>query len=129
MTNAKPWLYKEGKDKKRLYFIMSRLGEVLRIGGIMAQPFLPVKAKEMLDALGVAPWRRTMKYAEWKRDRKYGAQVRSNPVKPVQIFPRLVEPGSEQRKETLSEFNSRMRRETYAMERGKNAKVTTEKNE
>jgi methionyl-tRNA synthetase len=110
MTNATPWLYQQGQDRKRLYFIMHRISEVLRIGGILAQPFMPVKAKEMLDALGVADSRRTMKNAAWRADLNYGGQDRSGSDKAVHLFPRLEDPESEPT-ETMEELMKRRREE------------------
>lgn len=95
MTNAKPWLYKTGHERKRLHVIMFRIGEVLRIGAIMAQPFMPIKAGEMLDALNVKPDRRGMKDAEWRGDIGYGVVKPSGKGKPAHVFPRLEEPEGE----------------------------------
>jgi methionyl-tRNA synthetase len=88
MTRVQPWLYTGPPDRKRLYFIMRRLGEILRIGGILAQPFMPVKAKQMLDALGVKPSRRYMMDAKWRADQDYGSTPRSPYHKPPTLFPR-----------------------------------------
>ena len=95
MTNAKPWLYKSGHERKRLHFIMFRIGEVLRIGAILAQPFMPVKAGEMLDALNVKSDRRGIRHAEWRADLRYGVEKPTGKGKPVHLFPRLEELKSE----------------------------------
>ena len=89
MTRVQPWLYTKPQDRKRLYFIMRRLAEILRIGAILAQPFMPVKAKQILDALGVKPSRRYLIDATWRGDLDYGRAPRSPYYKPPTLFPRL----------------------------------------
>jgi methionyl-tRNA synthetase len=68
---------------------MRRLAEILRIGSILAQPFMPVKAKQILDALGVKPSRRYMIDATWRGDLDYGSAPRSTYYKPPTLFPRV----------------------------------------
>lgn len=46
--------------------------ETLRVLGILLQPFIPGKAAEMLDLLGVSPEKRTFKYAAVGKDFSYG---------------------------------------------------------
>lgn len=49
--------------------------ESIRILGILLQPFMPGKAAEMLDLLGVAPERRTFAYARMAADFSYGTPL------------------------------------------------------
>ena len=50
--------------------------ESLRISGIFLQAFIPEKAAEMLDLLGVDPAQRTLKNARLHADRTYGQPFR-----------------------------------------------------
>jgi hypothetical protein len=54
---------------------------------------MPVKAKEMLDILGVHLNRRDFHYALWGADKQYGRQ-RLQGAGPVHLFPRMKEDGS-----------------------------------
>lgn len=47
--------------------------ESLRISGILLQPFIPEKASELLDRLGVSPDRRTFEDAVIYGDDSYGS--------------------------------------------------------
>lgn len=49
--------------------------EAVRIAGILLQPFMPGKMKELLDGLGVRADRRGFEHAVVGGDREYGAVV------------------------------------------------------
>lgn len=53
------------------------LAETLRIIGILLQPFIPDKSKQMLDMLGVSIEKRTFEYAAMGKDFSYGAPLMS----------------------------------------------------
>jgi hypothetical protein len=55
----------------------------------MAQPFMPVKASEMLDMIGIDPRRRSLQWASFAADFSYG---KPNPGSPLYLFPRLEQP-------------------------------------
>jgi len=51
---------------------LHRTGEIVRIGAILARPFLPLKSSVALDFIGVASDKRTFDYAKWGADETYG---------------------------------------------------------
>jgi methionyl-tRNA synthetase len=51
--------------------------ETLRIVGILLQPYMPTKAAELLDYIGVDPSRRTYDDAIYKGDFTYGKPIKS----------------------------------------------------
>lgn len=53
------------------------VAETLRNVGILLQPFMPEKAEEMLDILGVSPDRRTFEEAGFGKDFTYGQPMRA----------------------------------------------------
>lgn len=53
-------------------YIIYLCSEMLRLSGIMLQPVMPVKAKHLLDMLGVADDRRSFKDAKFGVDKDYG---------------------------------------------------------
>lgn len=46
--------------------------EALRLAGILLQPYMPNKAAQLLDMLGVAEGRRSWQWAEAGKDNEYG---------------------------------------------------------
>lgn len=68
------------------------VGEGLRIGGILLQPFLPDKSTELLDLLGVAHDKRGFANAVMRSDQDYGRPMRDPGIGAAQaLFPPLVE--------------------------------------
>ncbi|KAK7521883.1 uncharacterized protein IWZ02DRAFT_131798 [Phyllosticta citriasiana] len=63
--------------------------ESLRITGILLQPYMPAKMKTLLDLLGVAKGRRTLKDAHPGVDKDYG-DSQLDPMK-VMLFPKIIE--------------------------------------
>jgi len=94
MTAVKPWLYGKGSgspDRMQFYSIQHQIGETMRVGALLAQPFMPVKATEMLDVLGVDPGRRDLRFALWGADFYYGRKRSPQSMGQVHMFPRLEE--------------------------------------
>jgi methionyl-tRNA synthetase len=58
-----------GEDVDRIVF---ETAEALRIGGILLQPWMPNKAKMLLDQLGVHANRRTFEWCKPAADLEYG---------------------------------------------------------
>ena len=123
MTRVQPWLYTKPQDRKRLYFIMRRLGEILRIGAILAQPFMPVKAKQMLDALGVKPSQRYLIDAKWRADQDYGSAPRSPYYKPPTLFPRAEGQKAESSGSKIRKGNGKGDKKPVKQQAGKDAAV------
>lgn len=63
--------------------------ESVRISGILLQAFIPDKAAEMLDMLGVDPARRTFDDARLGADLTYGAPLRDPGKGKAGLFPPL----------------------------------------
>ena len=80
----------------------------MRIGALFAQPFMPAKAAEMLDILGVKDTRRSLRFALWGADNSYGVEKQSDiPY----VFPRL---GKAPEGESMEELRMRRRAEKNA---------------
>jgi methionyl-tRNA synthetase len=64
--------------------------ESLRISGIFLQAFIPEKATELLEMLGVDPLRRTIQHAVLGADLEYGEPLRQVTGKGfIGLFPPL----------------------------------------
>lgn len=77
---AAPWdLAKVPGDEKRaeMQLVVYTAAESLRIVGILLQPFMPEKAAELLDVLGVPAQNRTFAHARPGADYEYGKPLRS----------------------------------------------------
>lgn len=71
--------------------IIYTAAESLRHMGLLLQPFMPGKAAEMLDLLGVAQDKRSFKYLGLGKDFSYGAPLRSIGISAQDaIFPPLA---------------------------------------
>lgn len=113
MTMVKPWLYTPSKsDRLQFYSIQHQIGEAMRIGALFAQPFMPGKAAEMLDVLGVDIGRRDLRFALWGADMYYGRKRQG--TAPIHVFPRLeeIESGI---LENMEELMKRRRAEKLAL--------------
>ncbi|KAI9841209.1 MAG: methionyl-tRNA synthetase [Sclerophora amabilis] len=72
---ASPWSLTKSTapgDKARVDLTIYLSTETLRICGILLQPYMPNKAAELLDMLGVAAGNRTFTSARLDRDAEYG---------------------------------------------------------
>ena len=72
ITNVEPWYLKKPEEKalqcKRIY-----LGaEAVRISAILLQPFMPERAKGLLDQMGVSEERRGFEWSEFAADDAFG---------------------------------------------------------
>ena len=72
MQEAAPWYL---KDPERLDCIIYLCAESLRICGILLQPYMPSKMKQLLDQLGVDPEKRMLRDAEFGSDRTFGTPL------------------------------------------------------
>ena len=72
IQHAAPWSIQD-PAKQDLPIYLS--AEAVRIVGILLQPFMPEKMKELLDGLGVRADRRGFEHAVVGGDREYGAVV------------------------------------------------------
>jgi methionyl-tRNA synthetase len=85
---AAPWTLAKQGDAARLDAVLYNLCETLRIVGIWTLPFLPSKAADLLDRLGVPDEARDMaSTAEWGKLSPGGATRVGDP-----LFPRLDAP-------------------------------------
>jgi methionyl-tRNA synthetase len=66
--------YAEGQDFNRLRIdsIIFHCAEAIRIVGILLQPYMPTKAAQLLDMMGVDESRRTFDDARFEADYTYG---------------------------------------------------------
>ncbi len=86
-ASEEPWA-KAKTDPQRQGTILYVTAEVLRQVAILAQPYMPSSAANMLDQLAIPAEQRS--FSELKADRRIKAGVTLPPPKPV--FPRYVEP-------------------------------------
>ncbi|KAK8197463.1 hypothetical protein HDK77DRAFT_19197 [Phyllosticta capitalensis] len=84
-----PKHYIKHRNLPHVYRTIYHCAETLRITGIMLQPYMPEKMKTLLDVLGVAEERRTLKDAYPGADQDYGVPI-VDPMK-VMLFPKIVE--------------------------------------
>src|SRR3569833_496609 len=75
------------QSKAKLQQVIYNASEALRIIGILLQPFIPTKAGELLDVLGVPETNRTFEHAQLGCDFDYGV-AKSDPK--INLFPPLV---------------------------------------
>jgi methionyl-tRNA synthetase len=73
---SEPWKktlhYEPGAPGEEVDKIVYLAAEALRMAGILLQPYMPNKAKTMLDQLGIDNTRRTFEYCAVGRDLHYG---------------------------------------------------------
>lgn len=84
MQHEAPWtLYKtiqagnfdpetNAQTRSRIDSVVYNCAEATRIVGILLQPYMPAKAAQLLDMLGVDESRRTFDYARLRADYGYG---------------------------------------------------------
>lgn len=77
LTDTAPWdLARKETTKQAADVVVYNAAESLRIMGILLQPFIPEKAAELLDILGVQPRNRTLALAKVGADLHYGRPMR-----------------------------------------------------
>lgn len=73
---SEPWAkvlsYGPGEPGEEVDQIIYLATEAMRMAGILLQPYMPEKAKMMLDQLGVHESRRTFEYCSVGSDLEYG---------------------------------------------------------
>ncbi|KAI0874614.1 tRNA synthetases class I (M)-domain-containing protein [Hypoxylon argillaceum] len=74
-SEVAPWQKSSEGDTATVEQTVFLAGESLRIVGILLQPFIPEKASELLDRLGVKPDRRTFSDAVLYADDSYGTPL------------------------------------------------------
>ena len=72
MQKAAPWYV---TDEQQLDGIIFMCAESIRISGILLQPYMPSKMKELLDQLGVDPAKRMFVDAKFGSDTTYGTPM------------------------------------------------------
>ncbi|KAI0835374.1 tRNA synthetases class I (M)-domain-containing protein [Hypoxylon sp. FL0890] len=75
LTYTAPWDAAAVGDKAAVDWAIYYAAETLRIAGILLQPFIPEKAGQALDRLGVSQDKRTLQYAEMYADDSYGTPM------------------------------------------------------
>lgn len=87
MTDLAPWTLAKRLDEttseediksitKELCLAIFNIAERLRHIGILLQPFIPEKAKHLLDVLGVDESKRSFEYVGFAKDSTYGVPLR-----------------------------------------------------
>ena len=86
-----PWERARAGDAETVDRTILVAAESLRVAGILLQPFIPGKAAEMLDRLGVNPHRRTLADARFGADLTYGVSTYAPEpgTKDIGLFPPL----------------------------------------
>ena len=88
MADTSPWsLTLDRAERDRSVYLAL---EAVRVSGIFLQAFIPDKAGEMLDMLGVDPSRRTLADARLGADYEYGVPSVSLGTKRAGLFPPLA---------------------------------------
>lgn len=72
MQASAPWNLREPEQQEQLDCVIYSCAESLRICGILLQPYMPAKMKQLLDMLGVAEDARMWADAMPGEDRNYG---------------------------------------------------------
>ena len=90
MQASEPWKLVEPEQQDQLDRVIYICAESLRICGILLQPYMPTKMKELLDILGVADDARMYANASIGTDKDYGeAKHEISPGTEV-LFPPLT---------------------------------------
>lgn len=72
MQSSAPWNICEPEKQDQLDCVIYLCAESLRICGILLQPYMPAKMKQLLDMLGVAEDARMYVNASLGKDQDYG---------------------------------------------------------
>lgn len=84
MTRMEPWNIRDPTVDDpaalaRLSAVVYTLAETLRVTSILLQPYMPLRASDALDRLGVRASRRTTEYAVRGADGEYGMSTAPRP--------------------------------------------------
>jgi len=88
IQHSAPWSLHRPHQKLEQNKVIFLSAECVRVAGILLQPFMPEKAKAVLDQLNVSPGRRTFDFAGYAKDNSYGVGTKG---KKGLIFPPLSE--------------------------------------
>jgi methionyl-tRNA synthetase len=88
IQHCAPWALKAPEQKQEQNKIIFISAESVRITGILLRPFMPSKAKAILDQLAVEPTKRSFEYARYGADDSYGVGTKG---KKGMVFPPLSE--------------------------------------
>lgn len=72
MQRAAPWDLKKPGDEVELSRVIYLCAESIRICGILLQPYMPAKMKQLLDIMGVADGSRLYDNTALGSDKEYG---------------------------------------------------------
>ncbi|KAL9101768.1 MAG: hypothetical protein Q9163_003015 [Psora crenata] len=72
LQHTTPWDLKQPKEQRRLHEVIYLCSESIRICGILLQPFMPAKMKQLLEMLGVSEGSRSFRNADFGSDHNYG---------------------------------------------------------
>lgn len=89
MQSRAPWDLLEPERQEQLDRIIYLCADSLRICGILLQPYMPAKMKQLLDMLGVADDARMYANASLGNDRDYGEPKYENNKETEVLFPSL----------------------------------------
>ena len=89
MQSSAPWNLVEPEMQEQLDRVIYLCVDSLRICGILLQPYMPAKMKQLLDMLGVAENARMYADASLGKDRDYGEPKSEISQKTEVLFPPL----------------------------------------
>ncbi len=81
-------LAKDPANAARLASILNQCAQVVRLAGVLLEPFLPIKGRELAMAFGGVPDAGT----PWDSRRTYGVLAEGTPIAKVALFPRVDRP-------------------------------------
>ena len=90
MQASAPWDLGEPEKQEQLDCIIYLCAESLRICGILLQPYMPAKMKQLLDMLGVDEHARMFKNACLGKDQDYGEPKYETGKETEVLFPPLT---------------------------------------
>ncbi|RFU34612.1 hypothetical protein B7463_g1695, partial [Scytalidium lignicola] len=80
LHNSAPWISARSDDPLDQRYVPRTIfhcAEAVRVAGILLQPYIPNKASELLDVLGVDKSRRGYDFALFRADDSYGVPIKS----------------------------------------------------
>ncbi|PKS05322.1 hypothetical protein jhhlp_008696 [Lomentospora prolificans] len=137
MSSTAPWTLSDVKHENKeafaqLSYVVYTLAESLRISAILLQPYMPERAREALDRLGVAPEKRDFAHAVRGADNAYGMSFMPRGFEgkgaEKSLFPPLGKEFPEEDGEPLVE-DRKARKEEREMKRAAKLKAKAESRE
>ena len=89
MQSQAPWKLVEPHNQERLDRVIYLCAESVRICGILLQPYMPAKMKQLLDMLGVAEDARMYADTSVGKNKDYGEPLYKMPEQTM-LFPPLT---------------------------------------